>query len=346
LIEIKNLIKKYHNGEDEVLAVNNVTIAIDKGEIFGIIGPSGAGKSTLIRMINLLEKPASGHIIIDGEDITGLNSKELRKKREKIGMIFQHFNLLQSRTVKGNISFPLEIANLPKKEREKRVDRLIELVGLTDRANYYPSQLSGGQKQRVGIARALANEPFLLLSDEATSSLDPESTNSILNLLKEIRAELDLTIVLITHEMEVIKEACDQMAVMDKGKIIEEGRVIDVFTRPSHELTKKFIKEVINFNIPEKILKEQADGSLIRISFNGEATYKPLISNLSKKYHLDINILYARIDDFQGMPFGMMVIRLNGEFEQMKTGIKYLQNRGAVVEVIKNENNIVNIVSI
>ncbi|MDI3548494.1 MAG: D-methionine transport system ATP-binding protein [Halanaerobiales bacterium] len=337
MIEIKNLVKKYKTRQEEITALNNINLKINEGEIFGIIGPSGAGKSTLIRTVNLLEKPSSGEILINGENITSLAPDLLRKRRQKIGMIFQHFNLLNSRTVRGNVSFPLEIAGVAKAEREKRVDRLIELVGLADRADHYPAQLSGGQKQRVGIARALANEPELLLSDEATSSLDPESTGSILELLARIRDEMKLTILLITHEMEVIKQVCDRVAVMEKGRIIEEGKVIDLFANPRQSLTRRFIKSIIDFNFPEELFKDHNGGELIRVSFLGKSTHQPLISSLVKTFELDANILYGKIDDIQGIPFGTLILELEGEYNQVLKGINYLKGKGLTVEVLSDD---------
>lgn len=337
MIEIKNLVKKYKTRQEEITALNNINLKINEGEIFGIIGPSGAGKSTLIRTVNLLEKPSSGEILINGENITSLAPDLLRRRRQKIGMIFQHFNLLNSRTVRGNVSFPLEIAGVAKAEREKRVDRLIELVGLADRADHYPAQLSGGQKQRVGIARALANEPELLLSDEATSSLDPESTGSILELLARIRDEMKLTILLITHEMEVIKQVCDRVAVMEKGRIIEEGKVIDLFANPQQSLTRRFIKSIIDFNFPEELFKDHNGGELIRVSFLGKSTHQPLISSLVKTFELDANILYGKIDDIQGIPFGTLILELEGEYNQVLKGINYLKGKGLTVEVLSDD---------
>ncbi|MGM0602676.1 MAG: methionine ABC transporter ATP-binding protein [Bacillota bacterium] len=340
MIKIENLRKSFQSAHGDIEAISGLDLNIDTGEIFGIIGPSGAGKSTLIRMLNLLEKPTAGSININGVDLTELSSAELRQARQKIGMIFQHFNLLSSRTVRGNVTFPLEIAGVGKKQREKRADELIELVGLTDRADHYPAQLSGGQKQRVGIARALANEPDLLLSDEATSSLDPESTKSILELLGRIREEMNLTIILITHEMGVIKEICDKVAVIEKGKVIEEGKVLDIFARPKKALTKKFISSVIDFDLPPKVIKlikEKRPGQMIRVSFIGEKTHRPLISYLVKQYGIDANILYGNIDEIQTVPFGTLILDLEGNSEDVKKSIEFLKNEGLRVEVLENE---------
>ena len=339
MIKIENLTKHYHASQGKVEAINGLNLKVNDGEIFGIIGPSGAGKSTLIRMLNLLEMPTSGTININGTNLTELSSQNLREARQKIGMIFQHFNLLSSRTVLGNVAFPLEIAEVKKKERRKKAKELIDLVGLSDRADHYPSQLSGGQKQRVGIARALANDPDLLLSDEATSSLDPESTKSVLELLGRIRDKMNLTIILITHEMEVIKDICDKVAVLEDGKIIEEGSIIDIFSSPQKNLTKKFINSVIDFNLPERIvkyIKAERPGELIRISFIGEKTHEPFISYLVRHYSVNANILYGNIDELQGVPFGTLVLDLEGQPVNIKESIDYLQSQGLRVEVLSN----------
>ncbi|HQD04252.1 MAG TPA: methionine ABC transporter ATP-binding protein [Halanaerobiales bacterium] len=336
MIEIKGLVKNYSTGQGLLHAVNGVDLKVREGEIFGIIGPSGAGKSTLIRTLNLLETPDAGSIKINGKEISTLRGKELRDFRRKIGMIFQHFNLLSSRTVRDNIAFPLEIAGIPVQEREKRVDRLMELVGLSAHADHYPSELSGGQKQRVGIARALANEPALLLSDEATSSLDPESTEAILDLLKRIRDELNLTIVLITHEMEVIKKICDRVAVLENGRVIEEGEVIDVFLNPQQELTRRFIRTVIDYTLPEGLEEMVIKGTLVRVTFKGESTHQPLMSLLVKKYQIDANILYGRIDDIQGTPFGTLILEMIPNGGSIDQALNFLKEQGLVVEVLKN----------
>lgn len=339
MIKIENLTKHYHAAQGKVEAINGLNLEVADGEIFGMIGPSGAGKSTLIRMLNLLEKPTAGTININGTDLTELSSQNLRAARQKIGMIFQHFNLLSSRTVLGNVAFPLEIAGVKKKERRKKAKELIELVGLSDRADHYPAQLSGGQKQRVGIARALANNPDLLLSDEATSSLDPESTKSVLELLAKIRDEMNLTIILITHEMGVIKDICDRVAVLESGRIIEEGSIIDIFSSPQQPLTKKFISSVIDFDLPERIIKHvkaERPGELIRVSFVGETTHDPHISDLVKHYSVDANILYGNIDEIQGVPFGTLVLDLEGQLTNIEESIAYLRSKDLRVEVLED----------
>lgn len=339
MIKIENLKKHYQTAQGKINAINDLNLEVGDGEIYGIIGPSGAGKSTLIRMLNLLEKPSSGEIKINETDLTELSSQNLRAARQKIGMIFQHFNLLNSRTVLGNVAFPLEIAGVGKKKRNKKAKELIELVGLSDRLDHYPAQLSGGQKQRVGIARALANDPDLLLSDEATSSLDPESTKSVLELLEKIRSEMNLTIILITHEMGVIKDICDRVAVLEAGRIIEEGPIIDIFSKPKHPLTKKFISAVIDFNLPERIIKyvkSERPGELIRISFVGDKTHEPYISDLVKNYSVDANILYGNIDEIQGIPFGTLVLDLEGQLTNIEESINYLRKEGLRVEVLND----------
>lgn len=339
MIKIDNLTKHYYAAQGKVKAINGLNLEVADGEIFGMIGPSGAGKSTLIRMLNLLEKPTAGTININGTDLTELSSRNLRAARQKIGMIFQHFNLLSSRTVLGNVAFPLEIAGVGKKQRRKKAKELIELVGLSDRSDHYPAQLSGGQKQRVGIARALANEPDLLLSDEATSSLDPESTKAVLELLAKIRDEMNLTIILITHEMGVIKDVCDRVAVLEAGKIIEEGAIIDIFSSPQHSLTKKFISSVIDFDLPDRIMKHvktERPGELIRVSFVGETTHDPHISDLVKHYSVDANILYGNIDEIQGVPFGTLVLDLEGQLTNIEESIAYLRSKDLRVEVLNN----------
>mgnify|MGYP000016602758 FL=1 len=253
MIELVNVEKTYHTSSGDIHALKRTSLTINQGEIFGIIGLSGAGKSTLIRCINMLEVPTAGQVFVDGEELTAMTETQLRKARQNIGMIFQHFNLLASRTVFDNIAFPLEIQGLGKDEIKKRVEPLLELVQLQDRADHYPSQLSGGQKQRVGIARALASNPKVLLCDEATSALDPQTTKSILNLLRDINQRLNLTIVMITHQMEVVKEICDRVAVIENGSIIEEGNMVDVFTNPQNQTTKEFVKSVDKNTLPESL---------------------------------------------------------------------------------------------
>ena len=341
MIEIKSLTKIYHSPHHDVLALDNVSLSIKRGEIFGIIGLSGAGKSTLIRCINMLEKPSQGSIVVDGQDITTLNHNELRQARQKIGMIFQQFNLLSSRTVFDNVMFPLEIAHIPINQARKRAAELLEMVGITDKSHVYPDQLSGGQKQRVGIARALANNPKLLLSDEATSALDPHTTRSILKLLKDINSQLNLTILLITHDMNVIKQVCDRVAVINDSHIVEVGDVLSVFSNPGTPTSQSFINAIVNKDIPEEYTKsllkthENKFSRMIRVSFIGSAAGDPVISSMIKKYDIDANILYGNIDRVKDVPFGNLTLELIGSREAVEESMNYLKTNGLEIEVMR-----------
>ncbi|MBP8820008.1 MAG: methionine ABC transporter ATP-binding protein [Syntrophomonadaceae bacterium] len=343
MIQINNLSKIYSGGEQEVMALKDVNLTVNQGEIFGIIGLSGAGKSTLIRCINMLEEPTTGNILINGQDVTLMNNQELRQLRQKIGMIFQHFNLLSSRTVFDNVIFPLEIAGIPEKKARQKVGELLELVGLSDKARVYPEQLSGGQKQRVGIARALANEPFLLLSDEATSALDPQTTRSILKLLKDINRQLGLTILLITHDMNVIKDACDRVAVIDNSRIVEVGDVLSIFSNPGTPTSRSFINTIINKEIPEEILHRSVadNGStasrLIRVSFIGTSAGEPLMSTMLQKYNVKANILYGNIDRVKDTPFGNLTLELIGTLDLINEAMDFLRESGLEIEVLEND---------
>ncbi|HHT48014.1 MAG TPA: methionine ABC transporter ATP-binding protein [Firmicutes bacterium] len=341
MIELEKVTKVYGQGDKRVVALAEVSLQIQKGEIFGIIGLSGAGKSTLIRCINKLEEPQAGKIYIAGQEITKLRGKELRAARRRIGMIFQHFNLLSSRTVYRNIAFPLEVAGVNPKEREERVNSLIELVGLTDKINSYPAELSGGQKQRVGIARALANNPEVLLCDEATSALDPETTKSILRLLQDVNRRFGLTIILITHQMEVIKEICDTVAVIDEGRIVEQGPVVELFARPRSMAARRFMKGVLHAEIPreiqERVFADPAPGQrgkMIRISFIGEVAGKPIISAMIRQFHVEVNILYANLDFIKNNPFGSIIIELTGEDSNIEKALAFLNAQGLKLEVL------------
>jgi D-methionine transport system ATP-binding protein len=297
-----------------VTALSGIDLDVPKGAIVGVIGRSGAGKSTLIRLVNGLERATSGRILIEGEDVTSLTEAGWRSRRRATGMIFQHFNLLSSRTVFDNVALPLEIAGAPKDEIKAQVDRLLALVGLSDKSARYPAELSGGQKQRVGIARALATEPKVLLCDEATSALDPETTQSILALLRQVNRELGITILLITHEIPVIKEICDRVAVIENGRIVEEGEVFSVLTRPQHPTTARFVEAVTGVEVPaylaERIRKEArpGDDTVLRITFTGENATAPVISRLSTTIGVDVNILAGRIDAIAGKPFGSLLV--------------------------------------
>ena len=304
MIELKDIKKIFQTKKGTVEAVNGVNLSIESGDIYGIVGYSGAGKSTLIRMFNGLEAPSSGTVSVNGKVISTLKGSSLRKERQKIGMVFQHFNLLWSRTVVENILFPLEIAGVPKEKRLARANELVKLVGLEGREDAYPAQLSGGQKQRVGIARSLANDPTLLLCDEATSALDPQTTDEVLDLLLDINKRLNLTIVLITHEMHVIRKICDKVAVMESGKIVEHGNVMDVFKRPKEEVTKRFIRQDSNDEedthlVLEELLAEYPDGKVVRLTFHGEQAKLPIISKIVKEDEVDLTIIEGNIKKTQ-----------------------------------------------
>ncbi|MDR1044802.1 MAG: methionine ABC transporter ATP-binding protein [Candidatus Adiutrix sp.] len=335
LIEIKGLTKDYGRGDREVRALRGVDLSVEAGEIFGVIGLSGAGKSTLIRCLNRLETPGSGTVTVDGRLLTGLNEAELRLARQEMGMIFQHFNLLSSRTVTGNVAFPMEIAGRGSGEIKPRVAELLDLVGLRDKAQVYPAQLSGGQKQRVGIARALANSPKILLCDEATSALDPQTTQSILALIQDIKERLGLTVVLITHEMRVITEICDRVAVMEDGLIVESGPVIEVFTRPRHPTTRAFVESVISREDSSRKWGYQPRGTLARILFIGPAAGEPVISRLVRLFKVEANILQGDIGHLQGQPFGVILIDLVGEPAARRQALDYLESLNLPVELLE-----------
>ena len=335
MIEVQNLTKIYTVKNNIVVGVDNVSLTIENGEIFGIVGYSGAGKSTLLRCLNLLERPTSGKVIINGVDLTSLNEKELRHARLKIGMIFQHFHLVSSKTVFENIAFALKAAGKRKEEIERRVHELLDMVGLSDKRDAYPSQLSGGQKQRVGIARALANEPTVLLCDEATSALDPSTTKSILSLLKKINETLGITIVMITHEMEVVKDICDRVAVMQDGKIVELGTVYDVFTNPKETLTKSFINSVLQFEVPNHVL-EHRKGTIVKLHFKGDVACESLISDLLQSFKVKGNILYGKMEYIQRIPIGVFIIELLGERSDVESAVNYISNKTEGLEVIES----------
>ena len=341
MIDLSHIEKIYDSPSGPVRAIKDISLHINRGEIYGIIGLSGAGKSTLVRCINLLERPTSGKVTVDGQDITAMSESQLRQARKSIGMIFQHFNLLSSATVYENVAFPLRLVNTPKEKIDKKVTELLELVGLADKANQYPSQLSGGQKQRVGIARSLASEPKILLCDEATSALDPQTTKAILQLIRDINAKLKLTVVVITHEMQVIKDICDKVAVIDKGVIAEKGKVLEVFTNPQQPITKEFISVLLSNDLPvgfreREVHQEQFSGSilLIRITFIGESANEPVISRLIKNFDLNVGILFGSLDDIKGVPFGRLIISLDGRQLEIQEALEYVQKQNLKVEVI------------
>ena len=323
MIEIEHLNKTYPSPTGDIHALRDVDLRIDDGEIFGIIGLSGAGKSTLVRCINLLERPTSGTVRIDGRDMTQLSRRDLLKARQDIGMIFQSFNLLEQRSVLRNICFPLEISGTPKAEAKKRAEELLRVVGLSDKAASYPSQLSGGQKQRVAIARALATNPRYLLCDEATSALDPNTTRSILELLREINKTLGVTIIVITHEMKVIDQICDRVAVIDKSCIAEEGRVADVFTSPKSDIARELV-------LPQErpVLEPTTGGRKVRIIFNGENTQKPVISEMILACRVPVNVLFADTKSVEGAAYGHMIFELPNDEHDAEKVISWLKNSG------------------
>lgn len=342
MIRLENISKDFVVDGKTVHAVKDVTIEIDKGQIFGIIGFSGAGKSTLVRCINLLERPTSGKVFLEDTELTALPYKKLREARQKIGMIFQSFNLMPSRTVYENIELPLKHNGYPKDKRKQRIEELLSLVELSDKGNNYPSQLSGGQKQRVAIARALAGEPKVLLCDEATSALDPKTTSQILALLKKLNQELKLTIVIITHQMSVVKDICDRAAVMEQGEVIEQGYVYDLFSNPKTKLTKSFMDTANNFGSFFDILDEKgsladvSDGTHIYLlTYTGDAAGKALMSEIYKKFTVESNILYGNIDYIKGKPLGKLAVNLTGDKDKIEEAVEYIKNSGVQLEVLK-----------
>jgi D-methionine transport system ATP-binding protein len=341
MIELRNVSKIFKTKESEVRALDDVSFKIEDGDIYGIIGFSGAGKSTLIRTINALEVPTSGQVLVDDEDINALRKSELRKKRKKIGMIFQQFNLLDRSTVFDNIAYPLKYSGKSKTQIRERVHELLELVDLKDKENVYPSQLSGGQKQRVAIARALANNPGVLLSDEATSALDPEATESILNLLKKLNKQLGLTIVLITHEMTVIKTICSKVAVMENGAVVEQGDVYDIFAHPKQPVTKKFINTVSNLSkinrmIAENVPLVQLSGNdkLVKLIFENDCTGEAVISDISKRFDIKVNIVLANVEMIGDRPLGGIIVIFKGSDAAMDDAFRYLEKIKVGTEVL------------
>ncbi len=342
MIKLNHITKTFQTPNLEVHACKDVTLDIGDGEIYGIIGFSGAGKSTLVRCINLLERPTGGTVSVDGVELTALPEKELRAVRKKIGMIFQHFNLMRSRTVAQNIAYPLKGSGLSKEEINKKVNELLKLVDLEEKATVYPSQLSGGQKQRVAIARSLANDPKVLLCDEATSALDPQTTKSILRLLKHVNEQLGITIVLITHEMAVIKEICNRVAVMENGEVVEEGNILDVFSSPKQQVTRDFIDSTSTINkiyelieTDDPIIQLEKGESLVILHYTAGNTDKALISDVSRKFNINSNIAFGNIEIIQNTPLGSLVVKLSGEEENIQKTILYLREHNVKVEVLK-----------
>lgn len=332
MIKLENISVTFNNGKNRLDAVKNVNITINKGEVFGIVGLSGAGKSTLVRVINLLQKPSEGRVIIKDKDITKLNNKELRRLRLKIGMIFQHFNLISGKTIYENIEFVLKANNYPKSKRKERIDYLLDLVNLSDKKDAYPANLSGGQKQRVGIARAIANDPEILLCDEATSALDLENTEEILTLLKNIKDKLGITIIFITHEMEVAKKLFNRVAVMSNGEIVEVNDVYSIFSKPQHEVTKSLVSKNSDLRLPEVVRRDLVKGKLYKVNYIGETSLNPIISEASKKFNTQISIIHGKIDYIDGKPLGSLLIDIIGDDEEIEKTRAYIEKNAQVNE--------------
>jgi D-methionine transport system ATP-binding protein len=340
MIELNNVNKTFYQGQTPIYALKDIDLHIPAGQIFGVIGASGAGKSTLIRCVNLLESPSTGAVIVDNVELTALSKSELSKARRNIGMIFQHFNLLSSRTVFENVALPLELAGLSAEQIAPKVHELLKLVGLEEKHNVYPSNLSGGQKQRVAIARALSSDPKVLLCDEATSALDPATTLSILALLKEINRKLNITILLITHEMDVVKNICHQVAIIGDGELVEKGSVGEIFAHPKTELAHQFIRSTLDLSIPEdyqaRLQNDRVAGSypLVRLEFTGDSVDAPLISQIARQFNIDIAILSSDLDYAGGVKFGMMVAEFFGSQDDDIAAIQFLEQNKVKVEVL------------
>lgn len=341
MIKLKNISKIFDIADKKITALDNVSLDVPKGQICGVIGASGAGKSTLIRCVNLLERPTSGAVFVDEQNLMQLTAPQLVQARRQIGMIFQHFNLLTSRTVFGNIALPLELNGTPKAVINQKVNSLLEMVGLSDKKEMYPSNLSGGQKQRVAIARALASDPKVLLCDEATSALDPATTQSILKLLKEINRTLGITILLITHEMDVVKQICDQVAIIDKGKLVEQGSVSEIFSNPKTQLAQDFIRSTFHINLPDEYLAQLSESPrhansypIIKFEFTGRSVDAPLLSQASKKFGVDLSILTSQIDYAGGVKFGFTIAEVEGDEDAITQAKIYLMENNVRVEVL------------
>lgn len=341
MIELKNISVDF----DGLKAVDEVSLKIEKADIFGIVGFSGAGKSTLVRCINLLQKPSEGEVLINGENLLNLSQKDLRKRRKKIGMIFQHFNLLNNISVIDNVIFPIRKEKISKEEKIKKAQKLLDLVGIGDKANSFPRELSGGQKQRCAIARALASDPEILLCDEATSALDPKTTKQILKLLGEIKEKINLTIVIITHQMEVVKDLCNKVAVMQDGKVIEKGTTLEIFSNPKHKLTKEFVETSTNVNqtLEEvknnlKVLKK--DEFLVKLSYVGEATTEPVINEIYEKFRVKTNVLAGNIEFITNVPVGNLIVTFKAQRENIDKAIEYLIAGGTNVKLLGDSNGI------
>jgi D-methionine transport system ATP-binding protein len=343
VIRLQDLHQTYSSAHGPVHALRGIDLEVAPGEVFGVIGRSGAGKSSLVRTINLLNRPTQGQVWLDGQDLTTLDDAALRQARRGIGMIFQHFNLLSSRTVFDNVALPLELAGMQSGDIHRRVAPLLELVGLAELRHRYPAQISGGQKQRVGIARALASRPKVLLSDEATSALDPETTRGVLALLQQISREFALTVVLVTHQMQAIKQATGRLAVIDAGRIVEQGTVLDVFTRPQHTTTRSLLDDVLPQQLPASVLARlrllMADAPVpaarvLRLAFAGVQADRPLLSEVVRRFSLDLNIVHGQVDEIQGEPFGTLAVVLRGRADQLDAAETHLRAAGVAVQVL------------
>ncbi|WP_018606242.1 methionine ABC transporter ATP-binding protein [Uliginosibacterium gangwonense] len=334
MIRLEHVYKTYHIADRQVAAVRDVSLHIKAGEVFGVVGHSGAGKSTLVRLINRLESAESGNVVVDGEQVGSLDAEGLRALRMRVGMIFQHFNLLGSRTVAQNVAIPLRVAGWKDAAKiNARIDELLELVGLADQRNKYPGQLSGGQKQRVGIARALANSPKVLLCDEATSALDPQTTRSVLELLLQINQKLGLTIVLITHEMDVVRTICDRVAVMDSGEVVESGEVAQVFLHPKHPTTRMFVQEAEHFEgLDEVLATARTSGRIVRLTFVGNDAYAPHLARAVRDHGLDFTILAGRIERIKNTPCGQLTLAVQGDEATQQQALAHLEKNGVTVE--------------
>lgn len=342
LIELQNVKKEFQGKEGTVTAIRDISISVNQGDIYGIIGYSGAGKSTMVRLLNGLELPTQGLVTVREQNLSKLSKKEMRVFRKKIGMIFQHFNLLWSRTVIENIMLPLELSSVPKNERYDKAQELLEIVGLKGRENAYPSQLSGGQKQRVGIARALANNPEILLCDEATSALDPQITDEVLDLLLAINRKLNLTIVLITHEMHVIRKICNKVAVMEQGEIVEEGDVMDVFRNPQKEVTKKFVQQELEpeenmDELLQQLLSENSNSQIVHLHFREDSTSEPVISQVIRKFSIDISIIHGKVRQTKEGSFGTLTVIILGESNEIEHTLQFFKEKQIGVEVLSSE---------
>lgn len=328
MIELRQVTKTFVQGGHSTTALRDISLTAAAGEVFGVLGQSGAGKSTLVRVVNLLEQPTQGQVLVDGKDLTALSATELRQERQKIGMIFQHFNLFQSRTVAGNVAYPLEIAGWPKERIAARVQELLALVGLSEKANAYPSQLSGGQKQRVGIARALAPGPKILLSDEATSALDPETTRSVLSLLRQINQQLGLTILLITHQMDVVKQICDSVAILERGRLIEQGKVLDLIARPGSRLHELF------YGGAQAAWSGTPGAVRVALTYVGESTHQPVITQMARRCAVDASLVEGVVERIGGATTGRLLLELTGEADAITAALAFLRQHELTTEVL------------